>query len=402
MIGMRIAITGIRGIPGRYGGFETFVEHLAPALVGAGHEVLVVNRPHYRLSAPTYKGVDIVTLPTVHNKFLDTFVHTWLALMFITARRNPVDIVLVCNVGNSPVAWLPRIRGIPVVLNVDGLEWQRKKWPAVAKWYLRHCEWIATHTATRVVTDARVIQRYYAEHFRCDSTMIPYGALAETELYPSDHQSLRAMRLESGKYFLYVSRLEPENNAAMVIEAFQRAAQGLHGIKLALVGDAPYGDRYKAGLHALAQGEDRIVMPGGIYGDRYHLLQRHTLAYIHATSVGGTHPALIEGMAHGNIILLYHTPENAEVAGDGAIPFTDAESLASLLVRVAEDPMAFTDYRQIAADRARRIYSWPVVTKQYEALFRAVIGGQPRLAEPTTDHPESHVGLAAVSEHTHE
>lgn len=399
---MRIAITGIRGIPGRYGGFETFVEHLAPALVDAGHEVLVVNRPRYRPSAATYKGVDIVTLPTIHNKFLDTFVHTWLALMFITARRNPVDVVLVCNVGNSPVAWLPRIRGIPVVVNVDGLEWQRQKWPVLAKWYLRHCEWVVTHTATRVVTDARVVQRYYAEHFGCDSTMIPYGAMAETSSYPSDYESLRMMGLESGNYFLYVSRLEPENNAVMVIEAFQQAARDLHGIKLALVGDAPYGDRYKEGLYKLVQHDDRILMPGGVYGDGYHLLQRHALAYIHATSVGGTHPALIEAMAHGNIILLYHTPENVEAAGDTALRFTDGESLASLLVQVAENPTAFADYRKVAADRAERVYSWPAVTKQYEALLRAVTGAKIRPIENATDQSESHGEIAVVGEPPHE
>lgn len=399
---MRIAITGIRGIPGRYGGFETFVEHLAPALVEAGHRVLVVNRPHYRLNAATYKGVEVITLPTVQNKFLDTLVHTWLALMFITTRRHPVDIVLVCNVGNSPVVWIPRVRGIPVVLNVDGLEWQRRKWPALAKWYLKRCEWVATHAATRVVTDAQVIQRYYADHFGCDSTMIPYGAVAQTVPESTDHESLRAMGLESGKYFLYVSRLEPENNAIMVVEAFQRVTEDLDGIKLAVIGDAPYANGYKAQLHALAHHDPRIVMPGGIYGEGYHLLQRHALAYIHATSVGGTHPALVEGMAHGNIILLYHTPENVEVARDSALTFTDADSLASLLVQVSANPSAFTDYRKIAVDRASSIYSWPVVAKQYEHLFRVLSGVQPRLPETSADQSESDVGLASLGGQSHE
>jgi glycosyltransferase involved in cell wall biosynthesis len=180
------------------------------------------------------------------------------------------------------------------------------------------------------------------------------------------------MGLTPGQYFLYVSRLEPENNASMVVEAFQQVEASFADLKLVLVGDAPYADAYKRHLHALTCRDDRIVMPGAIYGDGYHLLHRHALAYIHATSVGGTHPALIEGMAHGNIILAYKTAENVEAVGDGALLFTDATSLANLLVRVADNPTAFLEYRMAAAKRAGSVYSWARVIDQYEDLFESI------------------------------
>lgn len=367
---MRIAIVGIRGIPGRYGGFETFVEQLGPALVKAGHSVEVFNRPQYRWEQPTYRGVTIRTVATVQNKFLDTLVHTLLSLVIITFRRELPEVVLICNVGNSPLAWLPRVRRIPVVLNVDGLEWQRRKWPAIAKWYLLACERLAPWTANALVTDAHVIRRYYLSRYHVTTEMIPYGAHVETTVGPNDEKFLASMGLRPKKYFLYVSRLEPENNADMVVDAFQRAGEGLlDDLRLAVVGDAPYASRYKARLQRLINGSPRIVQPGGIYGEGYQILQRNALAYVHATSVGGTHPALVEGMAHGAVVLVYETVENIEVAGDCALVFRDAASLADAMIRIGKTPTLFDGYRKRAIEHVTATYSWGRIAQQYESLF---------------------------------
>lgn len=396
---MRIAIVGIRGIPGRYGGFETFVENLAPNLVSAGHEVTVFNRGTKGTRLENYLGVSIKTIPTLRNKFLDTIVHTSLALVYVALHSRHFDVALVCNVGNSPVAWLPRLRGIPVVLNVDGLEWQRKKWPVVAKWYLRWCEKVATYTANQLVTDALVIQEYYRERYRHNTTMIPYGAQVDWRRTPLDRGFLGTIGLEPKKFFLYVSRLEPENNADLVIKAFLQAGSKFGDYKLAVVGDAPYATGYKEQLLRLARRDQRIVMPGGIYGAGYQILQRNAVAYIHATSVGGTHPALVEGMAHGNTVLYYGSKENVEVAGDCGVVYHDVESLASLLDAVAKGNIDVERYGKMARERVATTYSWNVITKQYEDLFRAARHGKVRLdaREQARNEP---VGSTARSEKT--
>src|SRR5581483_3813025 len=189
-----------------------------------------------------------------------------------------------CNGANAIFTLLPRLFGMPVALNVDGLERKRKKWNRLAKsWYLLS-EWLATFCPTVVVTDARTIQDYYLERYGKRSTFIPYGAEIGKV---SGMDTLRRLGLDPDRYFLYVSRLEPENHALEVREAFERVATNY---RLALIGDAPYAEDY---IRRVRDTQDwRVVMPGAIYGDGYRELGSHCFAYIHATEVGGTHPAL--------------------------------------------------------------------------------------------------------------
>ncbi|HSW49898.1 MAG TPA: glycosyltransferase, partial [Bryobacteraceae bacterium] len=174
--------------------------------------------------------------------------------------------------------------------------------------------------------------------------------------------------LEPGGYFLYVSRMEPENNALPVREAFERVSTPF---KLALVGDAPYAAAY---LEKVRNTRDpRVLLPGAIYGRGYHELLSHAFAYIHATEVGGTHPALIEAMGRGCLVLYLNTPENAEVAGGAGIPFEN--DLAAQLERVLSMPETERNqWRERAERRARERYSWESVTDAYERLFLRLTG----------------------------
>jgi len=161
-----------------------------------------------------------------------------------------------------------------------------------------------------------------------------------------------------------VSRMEPENHPLAVRQAFERVETPF---KLALVGDAPYAQGYIAQVRDTR--DPRIVIPGAIYGDGYRELESHCFAYIHATEVGGTHPALIEAMGRGALVLYRNTPENAEVAGDAGIPFEpdELDSKLKLLLTLSESECA--QYRARAMDRVRQRYSWDAVTDAYERLF---------------------------------
>src|SRR5450755_3523437 len=157
----RIAILGTRGIPAHYGGFETFAEELATRLVERGHPVTVYCRERH--SEPTYRGVSLVYLPTWRHKYFDTIVHTYLSTIHLIFRR--ADVALYCNAANAIFTLLPRLTGIPVALNVDGLERKRKKWNWAARtWYLIS-ERIATIFPNVVVTDARNIAEYYQDRY---------------------------------------------------------------------------------------------------------------------------------------------------------------------------------------------------------------------------------------------
>ena len=211
------------------------------------------------------------------------------------------------------------------------------------------------------ISDARKIAEYYLERYGKRTEFIPYGAEVGALAYADVP---RKLGLTPGEYFLYVSRMEPENNALLVRESFEQLATSL---KLALIGDAPYAEEYIQRVRATT--DPRIVMPGAIYGRGYHELLSHCYAYIHATEVGGTHPALIEAMGRGALVLYLNTPENAEVAGDAGIPF-EAHELAGKLAGLAVMPsQERAEWGRRAMARVKERYSWEAVTEQYEALL---------------------------------
>src|SRR5258706_10836197 len=145
---MRIAILGTRGIPARYGGFETFAEELATRLAARGHEVSVYCRERHGES--TYRGVHLRYLPSIRHKYFDTLAHTLFSTFHLLSHR--ADVALYCNGANAVFTPVPRLFGMPVALNVDGLERKRKKWNRLARgWYL-FSEWLATLCPPPVVT----------------------------------------------------------------------------------------------------------------------------------------------------------------------------------------------------------------------------------------------------------
>ena len=373
---MRIAILGTRGIPANYGGFETFAEHLSTRLAARGHDVTVYCRAHYVSPRELeFQGVKLKVLPTIRHKYFDTVVHTFLSALHAVPKRY--DVALICNAANAPFASILRLAGTPVALNVDGLEHKRKKWNSIARNYYLMAERLATILPTETVTDARVIQEYYLARYGAASTMIAYGAEVERRPDPL----VRRWRVEPNRYVLYVSRLEPENNAHLVIDAFKRVRTA-H--KLLIVGDAPYAREYINDLKARARRDRRIIFTGFVFGRDYRALQQNAYCYIHATEVGGTHPALLEAMGFGNCVLTLAAPENIEAIGDAGIAYTDENDLAEKLQRVLRDGSLVHSYRNRAQTRVLENYDWDYVVDQYERLF-ADMAGQP---VPDAKHPK--------------
>jgi glycosyltransferase involved in cell wall biosynthesis len=362
---LRIALLGTRGIPANYGGFETFAEEISTRLVQRGHRVTVycrgtgLNRE--------YRGVQLRHLPTIRHKYLDTIAHTGLSTLDVLLHHQ--DAVLFCNAANAVFTLFPRMLGMPTALNVDGVERKRKKWNYAAKaWYLAS-EWMSTWCCSSVITDAEKIREYFLERYGKDSTFIPYGA--ETGKVPGT-DALSALGLEPGRYVLYVSRMEPENNALMVRQAFERVRTDF---KLALIGDAPYAADYIRQVKDTS--DPRIVIPGAIYGEAYRQLQSNCAAYVQATEVGGTHPALIESMGRGCMVLYLNTVENVEVAGDSGIVFADGDELVQKLQDAVDASVAEqADWGRRAVSRVEKLYSWDAVTDQYESLLQNLVLGR--------------------------
>lgn len=364
---MRIAILGTRGVPASYGGFETFAEQLSTRLAARGHDVTVYCRSHYVSPRQLeYRGVRLKVLPTLQHKYTDTVVHTFLSALHAAPLR--FDAALMCNAANAPFATIMRLAGTPVALNVDGLEHKRRKWGWLGRSYYLLAERLATLLPNEIVTDARVIQDYYQEQYGVSSTMIAYGADVERR---ADKETIAQWGVVPEGYVLYVSRLEPENNAALVVEAFQKVRTDK---KLLVVGDAPYARDYIERVQRLAASDPRVIMPGFVFGEAYRALQQNAAAYIHATEVGGTHPALLEAMGYGNCVLTLATPENLETVGDAAISYKNANELTTRLQEVLSNKMTIAAYRQRAQQRILERYTWDQVVDQYERLLARLAG----------------------------
>jgi glycosyltransferase involved in cell wall biosynthesis len=356
-----VAVLGTRGIPAGYGGFETFAEQLSLRFVERGIPVTVYCRSHFATGEPTWRGIRLVTLPTIRSKYLDTVVHTALSAAHLVLTGGPRD-VLLCNAANAPVVPFLRLAGRRVVLNVDGLEWRRGKWGVLGRSWYRLGEWLSVRTASVLVTDAEEVRTYYRVRHETDSVMVPYGA----EQLPRGSVAVPPVApVAPDSYALYVSRWERENNPLMVAAAHAASASALG---LVMLGQAAYDDGLEAEVRGAARSD--AVLPGAVFGDGYRGLIANAACYVHATEVGGTHPALIEAMGAGNLCLVLDTPENREVAGEQAWYFADGAELAKLLTRVGElarDELA--GLRDETRAAAHRRYSWESVSDSYERLL---------------------------------
>jgi len=365
---LRIAMLGTRGVPARYSGFETCVEELGARLAARGHEVTVYCRvPHVSYPGATYRGMRLVRLPTIRSKHLDTIAHTLLSSLHALAMR--FDIALYFNVGNSPVTWVPRVAGQRVVLNVDGLDWKRRKWGRFARWYIRSCERWAARFPHRMVTDSRRVQQYYQQRYGAVSTYIAYGA-EPVSAPPGPH--LVRHGLEPGRYILFVGRLVPENCAHHLVEAFAELATDLRCV---IVGDAPYAAAYIRSLRATS--DPRVLFTGYLFGEGYRELLSNAYCFVESSEVGGTHPALLEAMAAGRCVVVNDTPENLETIGDAGFSYPGEmgnAGLRAVLERLLKDPALVVEQGARGRERVRARYSWDGVADDYEALFREVAG----------------------------
>jgi glycosyltransferase involved in cell wall biosynthesis len=363
MVSLRIGILGTRGVPPRYGGFETFVGEMSRRLVERGHEVSVYCRGQQPTvnGEPSWHGVRRIVLPAIRHKYLETVSHTFFSAL--DALRRDFDVILLCNAANAFVLPLLRAARIPVAINVDGIERRRRKWNVIGRAVYAVGESFSALFASRVIADAEVIAEYYREVHGIQPVMIPYGAEFPAE---DDSQILQKLQIERGKFFLYVSRFEPENNP---LEVARAAASRELPAPLVMVGSAPYAPDLDADLRRHASA--RILFPGAIYGQDYRTLQRNALVYIQATEVGGTHPAMIEAMASGGCVVALDTPENREVGGEavGYFRLGRHETLSGTLSELAASPALRDEMRRAARTRAAALYSWERVTEAYERLF---------------------------------
>jgi len=364
---------GTRGVPARYGGFETAIEEIGQRLVARGHEVVVYCRGAEAPRPDTYLGMELVHLPAARKKSLETLSHTGLSVAHLMRRGRKserFDAAIVFNAANAPFLPALHLKKLPVAVHVDGLEWRRAKWAGAGRRYYRAVEALSVRWADALIADAQGIADYYTEEFGAKTALLAYGAPIQ-ENPGSDR--IGDFDLIPHKYHLVVARFEPENHVAEIVAGYTRSNASL---PLIVVGSAPYADEYTAEIEAIAGGDSRIQLLGGVW-DQAQLdeLYANSLTYLHGHSVGGTNPSLLRAMGAGAGVIAYDVVFNREVLGAAGQYFHDSDEIGALIERAESDPASMTERGARLRLRAGEQYVWDDVARGYEELlFRLSTG----------------------------
>jgi glycosyltransferase involved in cell wall biosynthesis len=357
-----LRILGTRGVPAAHGGFETFAEYLALYLVQRGWQVTVYCQEQGR--APIWhdrwQGVDRVHIPVASGGAAGTVVFDWHATRH--ASRTP-GLCLTLGYNTACFSVLLRAAGVPNVINMDGIEWQRAKWGPVAKlwfWLNEHAgSWLGDH----LVADHPEIAKHLARAAPSDKiTVIPYGA---PQLVGLPTAPVLALGLEPGRYLTLIARPEPENSVLEVVQAFSRQPRG---VPLVVLGAYDEGTPYHRAVRAAAGPEVRFL--GAIYDKPVvQALRQHSLAYVHGHQVGGTNPSLVEALGAGNAVIAHDNRFNRWVAAEGGCYFASVDALADLFTTLLADEAALQRLRDGARRRFEAEFTWPAVLETYERLL---------------------------------
>jgi glycosyltransferase involved in cell wall biosynthesis len=354
-----VAMLGTRGVPARYGGFETAVEEVGQRLALRGHRVTVYCRGP--VGGPEiYRGMKRIRLPAVNRRELETISHTGLSVGHLLVRERP-DCALIFNAANAAFLPLLRLTRTPAAVHIDGLEWRRRKWGKFGRRYYRAAEAFAVRRADAVVADARAIGTYVERTYGREASFIPYGAA----LVEPRATAVEDLGLRSRGYHLVVARFEPENNVDVIVGAYAASSAKL---PLVVVGDSRYGGAYRDEVFAKVDRSD-VRFLGSVWDQELlDQLYANCASYIHGHSVGGTNPSLLRAMGARASVVALDVEFNREVTAGSALFFANEADLAAMLVQLEADASLGRRIGEAARLRAETAYTWDAVTDEYERL----------------------------------
>lgn len=361
-----LRILGTRGIPAAHGGFETFAEHLSLHLVSKGWRVIVYCQEDGTgpVFNDTWKGVERVRIPVAHEGPKGTIVFDWLATRHAARHR---DLCLTLGYNTAVFCALLRLKGIPNVINMDGIEWSRAKWGPLAKTWFWLNDWVGCWLGNRLVADHPEIKVHLSTRVRPDKIdTIAYGAdrLTDMPIAP-----VQALGLQPGHYLTVVARPEPENSLLEVVSGFSMQPRGM---QLAVLGKYSNTNPYHRAVMQAAGSE--VVFLGAIYDKpTLQALRFHSAAYVHGHQVGGTNPSLVEALGAGNAVIAHDNRFNRWVAGGGAVYFAGAQQFSIAVETLLKQPERLAQCRAASVQRFEDGLTWPLILAAYERTLDAML-----------------------------
>jgi glycosyltransferase involved in cell wall biosynthesis len=365
---MKIAIVGTRGIPAKYGGFETFAEEVSIRLVNLGFIVEVYGETNDD-DTDNYEGVKLYSI----NYFKTSNPLLYYRNSIRMACLNKCDIILCCGVGGSPfIYFFKKLFNNIFIINTDGIEYKRTKLNFFKRKFVELCEYLSICISDYIIADSFGIKQYMINKYKkIDNKLfqIEYGAnVLDNNI---DLGSIEQFNLEYKDYYLIVARLEPENNILMIIQSFLKSETRR---KLVIIGNL-LENKYVKNILCLCENSLKIIFLNGIYDKmKLQTLRQGAYAYLHGHSVGGTNPSLLEAMGAGNIIIAHDNIFNREVTDNSMFYFDSIESCLHAINNVDSlDINTQIEFSNISKERIKNYYNWNMIAEKYSNMFYQIL-----------------------------
>ena len=379
-----VFIVGSKGIPGAYGGYETFVDKLTQYHQDHTELKYHVACKDTKKSEETYQNARCfhIKVPNIGPAQAIYYDVAALADCCRYIKENhiehPIVYILACRIGPFMARFVRKIHALGgvVYVNPDGHEWLRAKWPAPVRKYWKISEQMMTKHADLMVCDSKNIEKYIQETYASyspASTYISYGAETRKSALADDDEKLlnwyAAKGLCAKSYYLVVGRFVPENNYETMIREFMKSDTQRDFAIITNVNDK-FLEELEAKLHY--REDPRIKFVGTVYDQELLMkIRENAFAYFHGHEVGGTNPSLLEALGCTDLNLLLDVGFNREVAEEAALYWSkNAGDLANLIHRA--DTLAPEEIAALGKKAKQRIadaYSWQFIASEYEKLF---------------------------------
>jgi len=377
---MRIVMIGQKGIPFiRDGGVERHVEELAIRLTERGHEVHAYVRPRFIINGQKiYKGVHLISLPSIPTKNFDTITHTFLATLHVLFKK--VDVVHYHGVGPSTLTWIPRLfkPKTKIIVTFHSIDRFHKKWGWFARVYLGWGEWTATHFPHKTIAVSQAIQKYCKENFNKEVLYIPNGVTVEKA---AGTDKIKQFGLEKDDYILTVARLIKHKGIHYLIEAYKRIenhfgrdAKNWPGgkiRKLVITGAPSFTDDYFAYLNKLAGQSPNIVFTGFQTEEMLKQLFANAYFYVHPSESEGLSMTILEAMSRGTCVLISNIPENLEVIDHSGFSFQtkDVNDLYEKIIYLLNFPEGVVRRGEQGLKFIKEHFDWGKIVEQTEKVY---------------------------------
>jgi len=377
---MKVAILGSRGIPAKYGGFETFAEGLTQNLINKGFDLTVsceYENPRYRIEDLNGIKLEYFPIKPPNNYFLRKIYENVSDIFFLLRLSKQYEVIIFLGIEVGMFLFIPQLlnKHVKTLVNIDGVMWKRTKFNRFERWLLKINHIMAIRFADIVIADSKEMMRYVDDKYQDKTTYLSYG-IQTPEKIPWNGKNLKKLtkytekKLLPGNYFLVVARLEPENNILTIIEGFLKSNSK---IPMVVLGNFTSKDYQKQIEDVSGSLNRELYFLGSIYDEELlNMLRQNCLAYIHGHSVGGTNPSLLEAAISKNIIIAHNNAFNREVCKENAIYFNNSNDLKSQLESVDKNPEKYSKIKINVHNRVKNEYSWEKISAGYENLINSV------------------------------